>query len=122
MIKKSYLYRLGQIIITLIGVSFLAFLLTHLAPGNPASAMFEAAGIIPTAEELQVAEKMMGLDKPFLEQYINWIGNVFTGDFGQSISKKTDVLQLIVTRLEATLYLAGTAIGIMLLISIPTGI
>ncbi len=84
--------------------------------------MFEAAGIIPTPEELEVAEKMMNLDKPFLEQYITWITNVFSGDFGQSISKKTDVLQLITTRLEATLYLATIALGIMLVISIPTGV
>ena len=52
MLKKVLLKRIIQIIIVLIGVSFLTFCLVYIAPGDPATAMFEAAGISPTPEML----------------------------------------------------------------------
>lgn len=114
--------RICQIIINLIGVSFLAFLLIHIAPGDPASTMFESAGIIPTQEEIQVAREIMGLDKPFINQYIDWISNYISGDFGESISKRVPVLDLITTRIKATILLSSTSLIIMIIVSIPLGI
>ena len=49
MLTKKIMTRMGQMLIVLFGISFLTFLLTYLAPGDPAEAMYEAAGILPTA-------------------------------------------------------------------------
>ena len=84
--------------------------------------MFEAAGIIPTPEEVEAARKAMGLDKSFIEQYLYWVSNCLSGDFGVSIAKKAPVIDLIITRLKATLYLASTSILLMLIVALPTGI
>lgn len=119
---KEMSFRLGQMCINLLGVSFFAFFLTYLAPGNPASAMYESAGIIPTPEQLAIAEEAMGLNRPFGVQYMIWLNNCLSGDFGVSFSKNTEVLSLLEHRLEATFYLAFLAMIFMFLIALPTGI
>lgn len=109
-------------LIVLVGVSFFTFLLTYLAPGDPAVAMFEASGIVPTPEMLETAQKSMGLDKPFFVQYITWLTNCLQGDFGESFSKNSDVLPLLVQRLGPTLKLALLSLLLMLMVSVPAGI
>ena len=64
--------RLLQMLITLIGVSFLTFCLAYLAPGDPAAMLLESADTIVSEEVLQKTREELGLDKPFLVQYGNW--------------------------------------------------
>lgn len=109
-------------LIVLLAVSFFTFLLTHLAPGDPAVAMYEASGINPTEEMLEQARLSMGLDQPFLAQYVTWLGNCLQGDFGMSFSKRTPVFTLLLQRLWPTLQLALFSLILMLLVSVPAGI
>ena len=119
---KYILKRLLQMVIVLIGISFLTFFLTYLAPGDPATAMYEAAGVTPTEEMLENTRKSMGLDKPFLVQYGTWVVKCLHGDFGESYSKNQPVLKLLMDKLPATLNLALLSLVMMLVISIPLGI
>lgn len=109
-------------IVVLVGVSFFTFLLTYLAPGDPAAAMYEASGIVPTPEMLETARKSMGLDKPFIFQYTSWLTNCLQGDFGESFSKNTAVVSLLAQRLWPTLKLALLSLAIMLVVSVPAGV
>lgn len=122
MTLKSLIKRLLQMVIVLIGVSFVTFSLTYLAPGDPAAAMYEASGISPTKEMLAAARESMGLDKPFITQYTTWLGNCFQGDFGTSFSKKVPVLSLLSQGLIPTIQLALWSLGLMLIVSLPLGI
>src|SRR3712207_3653223 len=68
----------------LLGISFLTFLLLHVSPADPAYLKLAAAGVPPTKEALQMERHIMGIDKPFLEQYFIWFKNIIHGDFGIS--------------------------------------
>lgn len=114
--------RLLQIVIVLFGISFLTFLLTYLAPGDPATAMYDAVGIVPTEEQLQETRISMGLDKPFIQQYISWLKDCLHGNLGISFSKKTPVIDLLKSRIFPTLKLTVSSMLLMLIFSIPLGI
>ncbi|MPW26162.1 ABC transporter permease subunit [Alkalibaculum sp. M08DMB] len=120
--KKEIGQRLLQIIVVLFGVSFLTFSLTYLAPGDPASAMYEASGIIPTQEMLESARLSMGLDKPFLMRYIIWLTNCLQGDFGTSFFMHREVVVLLMDRLIPTIQLTFFSLLITVIVSIPMGI
>jgi len=122
MLAKKILKRLPQMLIVLFGISFLTFLLTYLAPGDPAEAMYEAAGILPTEQQLETARLSMGLDKPFAVQYLNWIGGVLRGDLGTSFSKSIPVVTVLGQRLLPTLKVALLSMAMMLVVSVPLGV
>lgn len=113
--------RLLQIIIVLIGISFLTFLLTYLAPGDPVRTMYAASGIVPSEEVMQQTREEMGLTRPFLVQYGSWLTGCLKGDFGTSYSLKKPVLDLLGSRLWPTLKLSLFSMILMLLVSIPFG-
>ncbi|MGN1411179.1 MAG: nickel ABC transporter permease [Oscillospiraceae bacterium] len=119
---KSILKHILQILIVLFGISFLTFLLTYLAPGDPATAMYDAVGIVPSEEQLEETRISMGLDKPFIQQYLIWLKDCLHGDFGTSFSKHTDVLTLLKSRVMPTLKLTLSSLVLMLIFSIPLGI
>lgn len=122
MLAKKILKRLPQMLIVLFGISFLTFLLTYLAPGDPAQAMYEAAGILPTEQQLASAREAMGLDKPFFVQYGSWILGVLRGDLGTSFSKNLPVAKVLGQRLAPTMRIALLSMAMMLVISIPLGV
>lgn len=114
--------RLGQMLVTLIGVSFLTFCLTYLAPGDPAAMVLEASDTIVSQELLDKTRAEMGLDQPFLVQYGHWVGGVLQGDMGMSYSAKKPVTQKLSEGFGGTLLLAAVTIVFVLLISLPLGI
>ncbi len=122
MLTKKIMTRMGQMLIVLFGISFLTFLLTYLAPGDPAEAMYEAAGILPTEQQLETARLSMGLDKPFAVQYFNWISGVLRGDLGTSFSKSIPVAAALGQRLMPTLKVALLSMAMMLAVSVPLGV
>jgi len=122
MLTKKIMTRMGQMLIVLFGISFLTFLLTYLAPGDPAEAMYEAAGILPTEQQLETARLSMGLDKPFAVQYFNWISGVLRGDLGTSFSKNIPVAAALGQRLLPTLKVALLSMAMMLAVSVPLGV
>jgi len=114
--------RLAQMVITLLGVSFLTFSLTFIAPGDPVDAILETGDTIVSHETIERTRHELGLDLPFHEQYIRWLNGVIHGDMGMSYSAKMPVQEKLLQNLPGTLLLAGTAIIMMLLISIPAGV
>lgn len=120
--RKTLARRLLQMLIVLFGITFMTFLLTYLAPGDPARAMYEAAGVVPTEEMLENARLSMGLDRPFLVQYGNWLANVLHGDLGESFSKNLPVVTVLLQRLAPTVKMAVFSMILMLIVSVPLGI
>lgn len=120
--KKELLKRLLQIIIVLIGISFLTFGLTYLAPGDPVTAMYAASGSIPSEEIMEQTREALGLNKPFLVQYFNWLSGCLHGNFGQSYSYNRPVVELMLQRLWPTLMLSLCSLVLMLIVAIPLGI
>ena len=69
MTKKKIISRLLQIVIVLLGISFFTFLLTYLAPGNPAQIMLTSSGIMPTESAVEELSERMGFNDPFFVRY-----------------------------------------------------
>ena len=114
--------RLLQMLVTLIGVSFMTFCLAYIAPGDPAAMLLESADTIVSEEILQKTREELGLDKPFLVQYGNWATGVLHGDMGMSYSAKKPVIEKLSEGFVGTLLLAVVTVIFVLLISIPLGI
>lgn len=114
------LRRVGQVVPTLLILSFLIFGLQQLMPGDPA--------VILAGEErgdpavLAQIRAELGLDRPVWQQYLIWIGKVLTGDFGFSWRIRVPVSELILTKLPVTFQLASMAFVIAILIGVPLGI
>ena len=121
MSTKKILSRLLQIVIVLIGISFLTFLLTYLAPGDPAQIMLTSSGVMPTPSEVAALRETMGLNDPFFVQYFRWLGNALHGDFGVSFSLNKPVVDLLLARLWPTLKLTLFSMILMLVVSVPLG-
>ncbi|OBR91274.1 nickel transport system permease protein NikB [Clostridium ragsdalei P11] len=114
--------RLLHLVPVLFGITFLTFALTYFSPGDPALLMLSATGVTPSPELVQKVREELGLNNPFLFQYLHWLGGVFTGNFGTSYKYSRPVLDLILVALPATFKLAGASLVMMMLIALPLGI
>ena len=103
----------------LIGVTMVTFALAFLMPADPVR---QIAGRNATPETVESIRHQLGLDRPVPEQYATYLGHLAEGDLGHSYIQKTDVGQLIMSRLPATLLLMLGAIFFELAIGIPLGI
>jgi peptide/nickel transport system permease protein len=104
---------------TLILVSLIVFGLQKILPGDPLLTM---AGEERNPEVLAYLREKYRLDDPFHVQYLAWLGNVLTGDFGHSLRTGVPVATLIAQKLPVTLQLAVMAIVLAMLIGIPAGV
>ena len=120
--KNAIISRLLQMVIVLIGISFLTFLLTYLSPGDPARNIFTHAGVMPSSEMIEEMRKTLGLDKPFFTQYKDWLFNCLQGNFGDSFMLQKPVKDLLLERLWPTLKLTLASTVLMLLFSVPLGV
>ena len=93
---KNILKRLLSTVIVLIGVSIMAFALVRLGGGDPARLMLSETA---TEEEVEVQREKMGLDKPYVEQYITYMKGILQGDLGYSYNYKMPVSTLIMNRM-----------------------
>jgi ABC-type dipeptide/oligopeptide/nickel transport system permease component len=116
------LRRAAETLLVLLVLSVLTFLLTSLAPGDPAEEILRRGGIQPTAESVAVLRGELGLDQPLFSQYLQWLLGVLRGDFGRSHVDRAPVAAEILSRVPATLRLAGTAslvaVGLAVLVSV----
>lgn len=119
---KEILHRLVQMMLTLLGVTFLTFALTYVAPGDPVEMLLEVGDVIVPREVIEETRKQLGLDQPFHIQYIRWLGGVLTGDMGMSYSARVPVTQKLMEALPGTLLLAGSSLLMMIVVSLPLGI
>jgi len=102
----------------LLGISFLVFLLMHLAPGDPVMLLL---GDDATPGEVARVRHEWGLDQPLLLQYWQFISRAVIGDFGRSLKFGEPVIKLVFERLPATVELASMSLLVAILISIPIG-
>jgi peptide/nickel transport system permease protein len=113
------LRRLIQSALILLGVSFITFVLLFVLPADPVR---QIAGRAATAETVENIRQQLGLDQPFFIQYGRYIANLFQGDLGRSYLQKTEVAELIASRLPATLLLMLAGITAELLLGLTMGI
>src|ERR671918_2778057 len=111
--------RLVGAVPVLFGISFLVFLLMHLAPGDPVGLLL---GEDATPEDVARVRHEWGLDQPLLVQYGQFVSRALVGDFGTSLKFGEPVLKLIYERLPATVELATVALLVAILTSIPIGV
>lgn len=121
-IKKYILKRLVRTIFILFIVTFLSFGLMHLSPSDPAEIMLSSQGITVSQEVLEKTRIQMGLDRPFLVQYFNWMLDLFKGDMGISYSTGKSVTYELIEHMPYTVALTISSIALTLLVSIPLGI
>lgn len=121
MTAKQLGKRLIQIVVVVLGISFLLFLITYLAPGDPVRTMYAASGIVPSEEVIQQTREAMGLNRPVLVQYADWLWGCLHGDFGTSYAYNNPVSTLLLNRLWPTLKLSIFAMILMLAVSVPVG-
>lgn len=121
--KKKLFYKLGQIVLVLLGISFLTFALTMLSPGDPVKQMITGGeDLFITEAEVEALRHELGLDRPFIFQYLAWLGKAIVGDFGYSFMAKLPVTTILWERLPATCFLSLASLGFMLVVSVPLGI
>ena len=111
--------RLALTIPVLLGVATLVFALIHLIPGDPAQAMLGEAA--PQAD-VDALRRQLGLDRPLLEQYGDFLAGAITGDLGTSLRTGTPVSAQIAERLPATFELALAAMLVAIALALPLGI
>ncbi|MCM3551113.1 ABC transporter permease [Alkalihalobacillus clausii] len=112
------LKRLAQIIPVLFIISFVIFALVYIA-GNPVALMLPDDA---SQEEIDQLTTSLGLDRPFIVQYGNYLLHLVQGDFGDSFRYNTSALPLVLERLPATLELAVAALALAICVAIPLGI
>lgn len=120
--RRSIVKRVLQFIPVLLGITFLAFLLIYLSPSDPVSVRMSAGGISVSPEIMESMRRSMGLDRPLLIQYGDWLWNILHGNMGKSYITDADVLDQILKALPYTLKMAGASLLLTLCISIPVGI
>ena len=120
--RRSIIRRVLQFIPVLLGITFLAFLLIYLSPSDPVSVRMSAGGISVSPEIMESMRRSVGLDRPLLIQYGDWLWNILHGNMGKSYITDADVLDQILKALPYTLKMAGASLLLTLCISIPVGI
>ena len=120
--RRSIVRRVLQFIPVLLGITFLAFLLIYFSPSDPVSVRMSAGGISVSPEIMESMRRSMGLDRPLLVQYGDWLWNILHGNMGKSYITDADVLDQILKALPYTLKMAGASLLLTLCISIPVGI
>ena len=111
-------------LVTLFGVTILIFLAMRVLPGDPLAMMTSESGVTHTLteEELQAARAALGLDRPYYQQYLSWIGDVVRGDLGKSFWRDEPISELIKRRGPITAQIALLAVTLSWLIGVPIGI
>ena len=114
--------RLLQLIPMLIGITFLSFAMMRVAGSDAVEEMYSNAGAAVSQEVIDAARADLGLDKPFLTQYVAWLGGALRGDMGVSYISGRNVFDTFVSKLPATLLLTGLSIALTVILSIPLGV
>ena len=117
--KTYVIRRVLQLIPVLFGISVLIFAVMKMIPGDVISGIL---GVDATPELRAQLEEIYGLNRPYVVQYLDWIGGVLHGDFGESIRTAEPILPQILTRFQVTAELTILAAIISWFIAIPLGI
>ena len=119
--KKYVLHRFLQLIPVLIGITFLSFAMMRIAGSDAIIELYGDKGAV--AEEIIEAKRAeLGLDKPFLTQYLAWVGGMLRGDMGVSYVSGKAVFPTFLSKLPSTLLLTALSMVMTVVISIPLGV
>ena len=113
------LRRLIEIVPTVLGITFVVFLMMQSVPGDPVVALL---GDAYTQEDAVKVRHAYGLDRPIIVQYFIWLGKLVQGNWGTSILSGRPVLEDVLVRLPVTLELIVLSMGVALAIAVPAGI
>ena len=116
------LYVAGRILkaaVVIVIVSFMSFMLMYLIPGDPVAAVL---GIDARPAEIAALRSELGLDKPVMVRYYEWLSIAIHGNFGKSIVLNEEVMVLISQRISLTAYLGALAFLLTLIIGVPLGV
>lgn len=116
---KYVIKRLLLMIPILLGVTFIIFFIMNIMPGDPASLIL---GDTAPQEARDQLNEELGLNRPFLVRYVDYIVHAVQGDFGESYRTRTPVFTEVFARFPTTLTLAIGAIILAVLIGVPLGI
>jgi len=116
---KHAVKKLGMMLLTMLIVSFLAFLAFQVIPGDPTNTIL---GTDATPEQVAALRAQLGLDRPFFVRYFDWLFSFIRGDFGTSYSYSMSVADMLSGKLGVTLLLAALSFTLTVLVSIPVGI
>ncbi|HAT1178803.1 ABC transporter permease [Corynebacterium striatum] len=114
----TYLKALAKFVLTLFAASVAIFLLMRAVPGNPARV---ALGVNATDGAVAELTTVLGLDRPLITQYFEWVGGLLSGNFGTSLSSQQDITPLVLDRAQVSLILVGLAIVLALAGAVPMG-
>jgi ABC-type dipeptide/oligopeptide/nickel transport system permease component len=116
---RRYLVRqLFQLVVVVIGISFLAFAILHVL-GDPVLLLLpQNAG----KDEFERYRKLLGLDRPIHVQYAKFVTHAIQGDFGKSWYADTPAFKLVMERMPPTIYLTLAGLVVALMLSVPLGI
>lgn len=118
---NNVLGRFLALVPVLLAITFVTFGLLRLAGGDVVTQKMENTGQVLSPEVVAEARRELGLDRPFLVQYARWLAGILQGDMGKSYVSGLDVFDTFVSKLPATLLLAGATVGLTAAISIPLG-
>lgn len=117
--KNYIIRRIIQMIPVLIGILFILFFILEQAPGTPVSHMMNPK---MTPEQKAELLQKLGLDTPWYERFVNWIGEAMHGNLGYSINHKKPVTEVMGNYVGPTLLLALISLLISVIIGIPAGV
>ena len=118
-IGRFIVKRLFSTIGTLFILSLFIFLLIHLTPGDPARILL---GADASDESVEMVREELGLNKPIIQQYLSWIGNILHGDLGKSYTRNGSVAKAISASIAPTISLSLWALILSVLLAIPLGV
>ena len=115
-----YVFKRILAVIPVLGiVAVIVFLLLHLSPGDPAALI---AGDTASSDDVERIRKLLGLDRPLLEQFFSWSWRLLQGDLGVSVFTGLPVTTMIGQRIEPTLWLTLLTISFAVFFAVPMGI
>ena len=119
------LRRLALFVPTLIGASILIFVLMRLVPGDIAEILVYQTGSESSAvqtKQIQQIRRELGLERPIVTQYLDWIAGAVRGDFGQSYVQRRPVVDILRERFPRSMELAGLTLLLAVVWAIPLGV
>ena len=115
---RYLLHRLAFLVPVLLGMSLIVFVIMSLIPGDPALAIL---GPYATEENLVRLRAELDLDKPALQRYLGWLGDLLQGELGRSVTLERPVIDELRERLGPTLLLAGSALALATCFGLAAG-
>ena len=116
---RYILFRAAASVPVLLGITIIVFVILSLIPGDPATAIL---GSYATPENVARLNAQLGLDRPLVQRYFIWLGNLLQGDLGRSFSLNRPVIDEILERFNATLILSGLAFVMCSVFGILAGV